>query len=199
MGFVAPRVHARKTAAVVAIGVVALAGGADAATHYLITSTKQIKPSVLRQLRGNAGPRGFTGPRGLQGATGAQGPQGSQGPPGATGAAGSARAVAVVNADGFLFQGIGFPKNVTGVSHTSGSGIYCVIVSPGIGDPGDAMATLTDDSSPGSYVYVVRNSSNCAFGQVEVDAFVLEQSGTTTASAPLQAVRSDAGFTLLVP
>lgn len=31
---------------------VSLAGTGIAATHYLITSTKQIKPSVLKQLKG---------------------------------------------------------------------------------------------------------------------------------------------------
>jgi hypothetical protein len=74
--------------------VVATAG---AATHYLITSTKQIKPSVVAQLKGNRGytgargaigPRGATGVAGSQGATGAQGPQGPPGTAGAQGAKG---------------------------------------------------------------------------------------------------------------
>jgi len=40
---------------------VSVAGTGAAATHYLITSTNQIKPSVLAQLRGRPGPKGQTG------------------------------------------------------------------------------------------------------------------------------------------
>jgi hypothetical protein len=69
----------------------AISGGAFAAGHYLITSTKQISPKVLKALRGAAGPSGAQGVQGAQGLQGAQGPAGSAGPagpkgePGATG------------------------------------------------------------------------------------------------------------------
>ena len=53
-----------------------LGGTAVAAKHYLITSTSQIKPSVLTKLKGNAGPGGPAGPAGAPGAQGAQGPAG---------------------------------------------------------------------------------------------------------------------------
>jgi hypothetical protein len=56
--------------------VFAMSGGALAAHHYLITSTKQIKPSVLKSLKGNTGKTGNTG------APGAQGPAGKEGSPG---------------------------------------------------------------------------------------------------------------------
>ena len=55
------------------VGILLVVGGAAAATHYIITSTHQIKPSVLSQLRGHQGARGFTGPRGPLGPQGAQG------------------------------------------------------------------------------------------------------------------------------
>ena len=53
---------------------IALSGSALAAGHFIITSTRQIKPSVLRALHGA---RGATG---TQGATGSTGPQGPAGP-----------------------------------------------------------------------------------------------------------------------
>jgi hypothetical protein len=62
-----------------------MSGGALAAGHYLITSTKQIKPSVLSALKGKAGPAGAAGSVGAAGTAGAQGPQGSAGAKGETG------------------------------------------------------------------------------------------------------------------
>jgi hypothetical protein len=57
----------------------ALSGGAYAAGKYLITSSKQISPKVLKQLKGQSGSKGAAG------AAGAAGPEGKQGPPGAAG------------------------------------------------------------------------------------------------------------------
>ena len=65
----------------------AMSGGALAANHYLINSTKQINPHVLKKLRG-AGKTGHTGPRGAIGATGSRGATGPQGPKGTDGAKG---------------------------------------------------------------------------------------------------------------
>ena len=86
--------HVRKPSPGTAIALLALffamGGTAIAAHHYLITSTKQIKPSVLKSLSGKRGPRGATGATGaigLTGAAGAKGPtgnEGKQGPPGPT-------------------------------------------------------------------------------------------------------------------
>ena len=41
--------------------VFAMSGGAMAANHYLITSTKQINPKVLKKLTGKTGKTGATG------------------------------------------------------------------------------------------------------------------------------------------
>lgn len=80
--------------------VLVLGGGtAWAAHHYLITSTKQIKPSVLKALRGHRGARGANGTNGANGANGANG---SRGATGATGATGSNATINGVAAGGGL-------------------------------------------------------------------------------------------------
>jgi hypothetical protein len=64
----------------------AISGGAMAANHYLITSTKQVSPKVLKKLTGKAGKAGATGAigaTGAPGATGASGATGKEGPAGA--------------------------------------------------------------------------------------------------------------------
>jgi hypothetical protein len=66
--------------------VFAMSGGAYAASKYLITSTKQISPKVLKALKGKNGANGTNGSAGTQGA---QGPQGLQGTAGKEGAAGT--------------------------------------------------------------------------------------------------------------
>ena len=65
--------------------VFAMSGGAYAAGKYLITSTKQIKPSVLASLKGKSGPAGANGSNGANGAAGEKGASGPQGPQGQQG------------------------------------------------------------------------------------------------------------------
>jgi len=73
--------------------VFSMSGGALAATHYLINSTNQINPKVLKALKADASRthsdpvKAVPGPRG---ATGASGKTGGTGRTGATGAAGAA-------------------------------------------------------------------------------------------------------------
>jgi hypothetical protein len=64
--------------------VFAMSGGALAASHYLITKTSQIKPSVLKKLKGNIGHTGATGPSGPSGPAGSEGKEGQQGASGTT-------------------------------------------------------------------------------------------------------------------
>jgi hypothetical protein len=65
-----------------------LTGGALAASHYVINSTKQINPRVLKQLRGEAGAAGTTGDKGTAGPVGKEGADGKEGSGGRQGAAG---------------------------------------------------------------------------------------------------------------
>jgi len=60
----------------------AMTGGALAAKHYLINSTKQINPKVLKALHGRTGKTGPQGPAGPHGPAGAQGTVGPTGPAG---------------------------------------------------------------------------------------------------------------------
>jgi hypothetical protein len=69
--------------------VFAMVGGAYAAKKYVITSTSQIKPSVLKSLTGKQGPAGPAGSNGLAGAPGAKGDTGATGAPGAPGTPGT--------------------------------------------------------------------------------------------------------------
>lgn len=85
-----PRLTYTNVTATLAL-VFAMSGGAYAASKYLITSTKQIKPSVLAQLKGKAGkagPAGAQGPAGAAGEKGAPGANGANGKDGAPGTPG---------------------------------------------------------------------------------------------------------------
>ncbi len=68
--------------------VFAMSGGALAASHYLISSTKQISPRVLSALKGRAGAPGAPGRAGPQGARGEIGSVGKEGPAGKEGSIG---------------------------------------------------------------------------------------------------------------
>jgi hypothetical protein len=59
--------------------VFAMSGGALAAKHYLINSTGQINPKVLKKLRGRTGLPGISGLEGPAGPRGAAGPGGAIG------------------------------------------------------------------------------------------------------------------------
>ena len=94
-----PRIRKRVTYTNVAMTlalVFAMSGGAYAASRYVITSTKQISPKVLKALAGkpgNSGAPGATGPTGSQGPTGPQGPAGQKGETGTNGTNGESVAI----------------------------------------------------------------------------------------------------------
>src|SRR6202046_332514 len=86
---VAKRITYTNIAMTVAL-VFAMTGGAYAAKRYVITSTKQISPAVLKSLKGAAGKAGGNGPAGPSGPQGAAGPQGVAGVKGDVGPEGAA-------------------------------------------------------------------------------------------------------------
>ena len=95
--------------------VFAMSGGALAATHYVLTSTKQISPKVLNALRGQAGPAGPGGPQGQAGPAGKEGTVGKESPPGAEGTAASIATAAGILQSGKTETGTwAFTKNSPG-------------------------------------------------------------------------------------
>jgi hypothetical protein len=63
----------------------AMSGGAAAANHFLIVSTSEISPKVLKKLKGNVGAKGSPGQPGATDSPGQPGAKGSPGQPGANG------------------------------------------------------------------------------------------------------------------
>lgn len=155
------------------VAVMLMAGGAFAASKYVISNIKQIKPSVRAQLRGTRGLTGPQGPQGVQGVIGAQGVQG---------VAGSARAFAVVGSDGKVVVG----KNVSNATNNASGGMYCMPLASGI-DPRPTMAIATGNSGSPGVAVTNPSTSGCPHGSAEVDTF--DTDGT---NAPH-------GFVMLVP
>jgi Collagen triple helix repeat (20 copies) len=169
--------------------VFAMTGGAYAAKHYLITSTKQIKPSVLAQLKGKNGKNGANGLNGKDGAVGTQGPagkdgtngvngkdgkEGPTGPPGTPGLSGWAEKLPVGKTlkgvfatasygvgeyEGQVHEAISFPFRV---ENEAGEGPAVHFISPG----GTVPAGCTG-GTPGSPVAAEGNL--CVFVAVEVN------------------------------
>jgi hypothetical protein len=137
-----PRRHLNYANVIATLALVfAMSGGALAAKHYLINSTKQINPKVLKKLKGNTGKTGATGPAG---AAGAAGKDGSAGKEGAKGAPGSAVAYAHIESNGKIDAGE-TSANITSanVSHIAGNNyqftelpftVHSMIVSLGFGN-----------------------------------------------------------------
>ncbi len=85
------RMHVSPATVIASLALVfAMSGGAFAAGRYLITSTKQISPKVLKALAGKNGANGAPGAQGPLGPSGATGPAGPTGPEGKAGANGAA-------------------------------------------------------------------------------------------------------------
>jgi Collagen triple helix repeat (20 copies) len=96
----------------------AMSGGAYAAKRYLITSTKQISPKVLKSLVGKTGKTGAPGGNGTNGTPGAPGEKGAAGSPGSPGSPGApGKGVAVGAASGCAAGGSSIEVEGSGVKH----------------------------------------------------------------------------------
>lgn len=142
----------------------AMSGGAIAATHYLITSQRQISPKVLKTLKGSTGRRGATGAAGAPGAPGA---------PGASGAPGTALGYASV-----IMNSVGNPTLIANSGFTSvtepQAGEFCVgplfpghpvITSPAGGSNDASVSEVSDQQCPTDYEVAVTNGVAFAAGQ----------------------------------
>lgn len=156
---------------------VALTGTSIAATHYVITSTKQIKPSVLKALHGARGREGAAGKTGLRGETGEkgergpQGGEGKQGPKGETGTSGengTAIAYAHIAANGSIGEAKGFTgATVENPPGKEGEGVYCI---SGLGfTPHNVVVTIdaTASEEPGSAMAALGQSDHAKHAKPE--------------------------------
>jgi hypothetical protein len=178
--------------------VFAMSGGAMAANHYLITSTSQISPKVLKKLTGKpgkAGAKGAAGSTGSAGVTGPQGPGGKEGPVGKEGPAGTpaTKLFAQVEPDGTINAS---SPGVQASKYESYTGLYvinfgqeithCAVVatqgqlpdfsSPGSGSGRNVGSAIADMLSSG---YTYPNGYPSA-DTVEVETY----SGSTAADSP---------------
>jgi hypothetical protein len=163
----------------------ALGGTAIAARHYLITSTSQIKPSVLNKLKGNVGQIGATGPQGPSGAQGPVGPAGAQGLPGSSNLSalslveGPENRVPAYNEDG--------PEGDEGVE---GSVATCPTGDHVLSGGSDVFAGIVEGeiSVPSedhdSWIVVVANDSTYTKGVVQALAYCANAGSAVAASAP---------------
>jgi hypothetical protein len=161
--------------------VFSMSGGALAAKHYLIDSTKQISPNVLRKLRGTRGARGSAGPRGTEGQPGKVGATGLEGQPGKEGAPGATHVVTRYGPKIALPNGIGnvsYAACLGGEAVTGGGFDFpelepvdtsyglidrpSVVVEPRFGEPTGYPPPANGTSATG-WVVMMENSTGATF------------------------------------
>jgi hypothetical protein len=170
--------------------VFAMAGGAYAAKKYVITSTSQIKPSVLKSLTGKAGPQGPAGANGKDGANGSSGTNGKDGNSGSPGAVGKSVVVgSFTTEDEELEEPPGEPCSLNGGSEVEveGSGEVKYVCN---GSPWAAGGTLpTGATETGAW-----NLKTASFvGETSVSFPVPMENALPGAKVPLNSLATGTG------
>jgi hypothetical protein len=145
---------------------VALGGTSLASSRYLVNSTKQINPKVLKKLKGKGGPRGATGAAGAAGVPGAHGepgPRGEVGPQG-PGATTFTATLAQAEGEGTIIATLANGLLIRGYCKVSEVGIMIEMVSRS----STSFELSGTASKPGTGVVPV-NLSDTSFGTVEYD------------------------------
>ncbi len=143
--------NAATVIAVIAL-VFALTGTAVAAKRYLITNTKQISPTALKQLAKLAAKQALAGPAGAPGKEGAAGKDGAAG---ATGAAGSEGK-----------QGAAGEEGLTGPPGPAGNMSWAVIEPGGLVERSSETNVTADEVAIGNTVVTFGNLADvtdCAY------------------------------------
>lgn len=162
----------------------ALGGSAIAAHRFLLTSTSQVKPSVLSALRGRRGATGAPGP------AGPIGPIGVSGPPGPPGPSSTTALREVLGADNVMptKSQLGAESEAEGIE---GSFAVCPVgervVSGGsnvfTGHAGAIAAELsTASEAREAWIVIAANGGN-EQGEIEAIAYCAKDGGAITAAA----------------
>ena len=157
------RLHVSPTTVIASLALVfAMTGGAYAAKKYLITSTKQISPSVLKSLQGKAGVAGASGAPGPQGAQGPAGPAASQGPAGVAGAKGETGAAGTPGV-----KGVTGPQGATGATGAKGTTGFTETLPSGKTETGTWSGGTTFKRIPISFAIPVDPAPTLVYVGVE--------------------------------
>jgi hypothetical protein len=165
----------------------AMTGGAYAAKHYLITSTKQISPKVLKQLKGAQGPggaQGEKGPAGPAGSPGPAGPVGSQGEKGPVGPAGPEGPTGPAGPAGKNGESVEIAPLAKGSVCTEGGEEFTVGTEKGQacnGSPWTAGGTLPKGSTETGYFAVSEQASESGKPIFDAISFPIPLSTTVEA------------------
>ena len=198
--------------------VFSMTGGALAAKHYLINSTKQINPKVLKKLKGKNGKNGTNGAIGPAGPAGAAGAAGAVGPAGPNGVV----AAYAASVPGSVTLGEGeAPEHTSATVLTKaiGAGNYIVNAKVELGmgvgletkGSGRVTCTLTDTPTSGSPVsdtsdwFAAANVPDFLFGvaQTTIPLSLNVSTGAATSTLALKcevefATSGEAGKTITV-